>query len=329
MKTNAWLFLLLSLLVSQGAIASEQKKGGTFVFIQDNDVFYGKDRYYTNGIKLIWIPDETTATPDWAINISKLIPWYSSKGHIFHGYSLGQDMFTPSDITIEDPPLDERPYAGWLYASIGVGVKSDQTLDLFGVTFGMVGPASLAEQSQKFVHDLIGTNDPKGWDTQLANEPGIIVSNQRSWRAINVTAPSGFQLDFTPHLGAVLGNVYTYANTGLTLRYGKHLPDNFGTTRVLPGIADSADYLSQTGFAWYLFAGAEGRAIARNIFLDGNSFVDSRRVEKYPFVGDIQFGFVVDWKKIRVSYTHLFRSKEFTTQEENHDFGALRIAIKF
>jgi hypothetical protein len=52
-------------------------------------------------------------------------------------------------------------------------------------------------------------------------------------------------------------------------------------------------------------------------------------VEKHPFVGDIQFGFVVDWKKIRVSYTHLFRSKEFTTQEENHDFGALRIAIKF
>jgi len=34
----------------------------------------------------------------------------------------------------------------------------------FEITVGVVGPPSLAEQSQRTVHKLIGVTDPKGWD---------------------------------------------------------------------------------------------------------------------------------------------------------------------
>ena len=44
------------------------------------------------------------------------------------------------------------------------------------------------------------------------------------------------------------------------------------------------------GFNWYLFAGLEGRAVFRNIFLDGNTFTDSHSVDSKHFVGDIQAG---------------------------------------
>ncbi len=82
-------------------------------------------------------------------------------------------------------------------------------------------------------------------------------------------------------------------------------------------------------FGWYLFAGVEGRAIAHNIFLDGNTFRDSRSVDKKPLVGDLQFGLVLDWSDIRFSYTHILRTREFRTQEKFDGFGALSVSIKF
>jgi hypothetical protein len=35
---------------------------GIFSFVLENDVFYGKDQDYTNGVKFIWIPDENTCS---------------------------------------------------------------------------------------------------------------------------------------------------------------------------------------------------------------------------------------------------------------------------
>jgi hypothetical protein len=37
----------------------------------------------------------------------------------------------------------------------------------------VVGPASQAEKTQKDFHNLIGGDEPMGWDTQLPNEPVI------------------------------------------------------------------------------------------------------------------------------------------------------------
>lgn len=82
-------------------------------------------------------------------------------------------------------------------------------------------------------------------------------------------------------------------------------------------------------FGWYAFAGIEGRAVARNIFLDGNTFADSRSVDKEPLVGDLQFGIVLDWSDVRLSYTHVYRTREFRTQESSDDFGAFSVSAKF
>src|SRR5512134_3492181 len=62
-----------------------------------------------------------------------------------------------------------------------------------------VGPASLAEQSQKIVHEVIASNRPQGWDTQLGNEPGVVATYLRSWREAATLSLSGAQLDLTPH----------------------------------------------------------------------------------------------------------------------------------
>jgi hypothetical protein len=57
-----------------------------------------------------------------------------------------------------------------------------------------------------------------------------------------------------------------------------------------------------------LFTGNEGRTVARNIFLDGKTFKDSRSVKKEPFVGDMLWGFALTWRAYRLSFTQVVRA---------------------
>jgi lipid A 3-O-deacylase len=318
--------LLMTLSAGSPACGGEADLSGVMSLIIENDLFYNRDRDYTSGVALVWAPKEDS-TPDWALHIAHWIPWFPKEGHVRHGYVFGQNMYAPSDITIPDPPLDDRPYAGWLYGTIGLGLETGRQLDQLALTLGVVGPASIAEQTQKFVHKIVDSPQPQGWDTQIGNELGILLTSQRSWRELGAKTLAGLDFDLTPHLGGALGNIYTYANAGFTIRYGKSLPLDYGPPRIQPSVPGSGFFELSDKFTWYLFAGVEGRAVARNIFLDGNTFKDSRSVDKKPFVGDLQWGVVLTWRRARLSYTHVWRTREFETQIEPDQFGALSLSM--
>lgn len=320
--------LLLALAVSAALAQPDEARNGTFSFVLENDLFYDSDRHYTNGVRFAWVPDRRQPVPQWARRSAELMPWFPRGATIRHGYAFGQSMFTPRDITLRNPPAGERPYAGWLYGSVGLGVETDHVVDQFGFTLGVVGPASLAEETQKFVHRRVDANRPEGWRHQLRNEPGLILSWKRSWREVHSARALGNEWDFGTHVGTALGNVFTDAKTGLMLRYGPDLPRDYGPPRIEPSLPGASDFHPAAGFRWYVFAGLEGRAVARNIFLDGNSFRSGSSVDKHNFVGDLQFGLVVDWKELRLSYTHVARSREFKSQRDSDVFGAFTVLLR-
>ncbi len=307
------------------AFSEEAALSGELSIIFENDVFFNTDRDYTNGVALVWAPAGKPA-PDWITRIARWIPWFPEEGIIHHGYAFGQNMYTPKDIKIANPPVDDRPYAGWLYGTAGGAVETGRQLDLFTITAGVIGPASYAEQTQKFVHKITGSSEPQGWDTQLRNEPGIYATYHRTWREFAVTTLDGFAFDVAPHLGGALGNVYTYADAGFTLRLGQNLPLDYGPPRIQPSVPGSAFFMPTDGFSWYLFASAEGRAVARNIFLDGNTFKDSRSVKKEPFIADLQWGVVLTWHDYRLSFTDVFRTREFESQRSTDHFGSICVS---
>jgi hypothetical protein len=308
--------------------AATDAKNGVWTLLVENDLFYGSDRNYTSGVGLAWVASPKPA-PDWAVRMARSVPWFPEIGEIRHGYIVGQNMYTPRDISLPDPPLDDRPYAGWLYATIGLGVESAGQTDFFALTVGVVGPASLAEQSQKAIHEITGSPHPQGWDTQLQNEPGIELAYQRRWRDVLTGSFAGLELDLTPHAGGALGNVYTYANAGFTVRYGKRLTSDLGPMRIRPSPPGSGFFVPADTFSWYVFVGVDGRVVARNVFLDGNTWRESRSVDKETLVGDLQWGAAVTWKGVRASYTHVRRTREFETQGPSSDFGAFAVSVAF
>src|SRR3546814_12873912 len=104
-------------------------------------------------------------------------------------------------------------------------------------------------------------------------------------------------------IGGALGNVYTYGAGGVTLRLGEDLPSDYGPPRLRPALPGSDYFRPSDWFGWYLFVGAEGRLMVRNIFLDGNTFEDSHSADKYPLVFDLQAGIAVDLAtRARIAY---------------------------
>ena len=112
-------------------------------------------------------------------------------------------------------------------------------------------------------------------------------------------------------------------------RFGINLPKDYGPMRIQPSLPGS-DYFEPTaGFGAYVFAGVDGRAVARNLFLDGNTFESSRSVQKMNLVGDLTFGAAVTFDSFRLAFTRVIRSREYKTQPQQDQFGAVDLTFRF
>src|ERR1700761_4115522 len=305
--------------------ASSEK--GSFSILFENDIFDNTDHDYTNGVELGYTtaPDDT---PRWATHLARDLPFFAQTGDVRTRYALGQDIFTPTNLASVNPSPGDRPYAGFLYGSMGLTADDGRHLDQLQVTIGVIGPASLAEDSQNFVHNIIHDQDALGWHYQLRDEPGLVISYERAIKVISPQSVLGGVFDIEPHFGTAIGNVYDYANAGLMARFGVNLPKDYGPLRIQPSLPGS-DYFEPTaGFGAYVFAGVDGRAIARNIFLDGNSFEDSRSVSKRDLVGDLSLGGALTFDSFRLAFTHVIRTREYATQSRPDRFGAVDLTIR-
>ena len=315
----------------------------TFSFYFENDLIAKTDRHYTNGVKLSWISHDLTGyadsgrLPNWSLPLIRRLPFINEPGLQRNVVlSIGQNIYTPGDIEAEALIEDDRPYAGWTYFGIGLHSKTDRRLDSMEIQLGMVGPASFAEQTQKWVHGLTGSQYPNGWDNQIKNEPGLAVVYERKWRFPYDGNVGKLGVDVIPHLGAALGNVYTYANTGMEARLGWNIPRDFGISLIRPAGASNAPLNAQDprissdqGFGLYVFAIVDGRAVLHNIFLDGNTFADSHRVDKKHFVADIGTGVGLIINRFKLCYTHVLRTKEFEGQEDDQVFGSITLSFTY
>lgn len=330
--------LALALALPQVGLAQEQSVPkaqlvdeetlGSFSAQIENDILQGSDRHYTNGIRLSYVTP-ATETPAFLRSLSQTVPMFEPGSEIRGAFHISQTMYTPENTDVTFLVEDDRPYAGWLHAGFGLFSEYDNRMDSFEVDLGVVGPLSLAEQTQIWWHDVIGVNRPNGWENQLDNEPTLQFTGERKWRNVFADADTGLGFDVSPHIGAALGNVHIYGAGGVTLRFGQDLTSDYGAPRIRPSLPGSTYFSSNDGFGWYLFAGAEGRAIARNMFLDGNSFTSSHSVDKEYFVGDFQAGFAVTFGNARLAYTQVYRTKEFEQQREEDRFGAVTLGVRF
>jgi hypothetical protein len=308
----------------------------------ENDLFTGTDNNYTNGVKLSWISANLEdyvndpCLPHWVRELNHYSEWvhpgaFDSRNMVV---TFGQAMYTPTDPKRRDVIKDDRPYAGWLYLGLAYNARTENMMDTTEVDIGVIGPASMARQSQNFIHDLRGFDRFEGWDNQLHNELGLQFVRERKNRIYRHAEASGPQIDAITHYGYSLGNVRTYLNAGVEMRIGSFLPNDFGTSPIRPAgdsnapLSEGAERrMAQSGL--YGFVSLDGRAVAHDIFLDGNTFADSHKVDKKYFVGDVAAGIAWQWPGGKITYAQYWRSKEFRTQQEAQSFGSVTLSLEY
>lgn len=308
---------------------AEQASAQTFGLWVDNDIAAGEDEYYTNGVQLYYVTPErpVVGAIDWLADAV-----LGQEGPVTrrYGFALGQKIFTPRDLRRNPPSSNDRPYAGWLYGRLSLLTESPRQVDRVSLDLGVVGPWSLAEDTQKFVHRVLpGNIAPRGWGSQIENEPGVVLSAERAWKPERPTRIGPFEADLSPHLAGSLGNVFTFVGAGATLRFGMNMPPPVGALVVRPLTPIPYQDAVGEGFTWYLYASTEARLVARDIFLDGNSFRQSENVEKIPGVGTLQVGLTVKWTALSLTAAYNLTTPEFTGQQGIAKYGSLRIAFTF
>lgn len=252
----------------------------------ENDLWgSGSDQHFTHGSRLSFVQSKTPVDgpcPDknkesggfdyirdplnrllgWNIPLIGKIPTRQIS------FILGQNIFTPEDITNPNLIVNDRPNAGWLYFGIGlIKIKKEEEgeliyFDTFELDVGIVGPGSYAEDIQIWWHaNMSDSPRPEGWRHQLKNEVGFVLNYEKKLRQPWIkNGLLRLQLDFMPSAGLALGTVYTYASAGLMWRLGWNLKSDFGPPRIRPGAqgSDFSPFIKDHPVTFYVYAGGGG-----------------------------------------------------------------------
>lgn len=263
---------------------------------EENDFFKlgvaNEDQQYTQGLRVSWAGEK-------------------------YQYYVGHQFYTPRSKRVTELVPDDRPYAAHLFIGAEKAERTGiDTQTRYGASIGVVGPLALGEEIQNGFHRLIGDKEALGWDNQLDNEPTLQLEAMRDHRLFQSR-----YADIIGTYGAELGNASTRGVGRITWRFGHGIPNDFGVN-----IIDDGGTAAETeDLAIYAFASVGGQIVARDIFLDGNTFEHSHRVTKRPLVGTARIGIALRYWLIAIAFQQVLVTQTFEEKEGNHVFGSINL----
>ncbi|OLQ90350.1 exonuclease [Vibrio panuliri] len=270
MKTR--MTLLLSSLIAFNSLAAES---ATFSLSMDNDGLFAYDQEYTNGLFASYTTSELPS--------QRRLSWLSLSSHSLDKYEfvLGQKMYTPRDLSAEEPLANQRPYAGVLLGEVNYISILPQRVARTNFTLGTVGEHSLAAKAQRLVHDITDSEFPNGWDNQV--EEGIVANvgylNHLAWYR---SAPSNDnQFEVANISEANLGTLRSDVSSGLMFRWGENLTSSFGSANIDNEMPFRASLLGRGKESWFAYTGAEIRYRFSDVTLEGDR-PEILHPERYP-----------------------------------------------
>jgi len=175
MRRRALISLLLLIALSTGiAEAQHGESYNRMVRVyEDNDIINingnGTDQGYMNGTRLdmFYVKDHRSR-----FFVDRLMPEAGDSSINTFGWGIMQIMITPTDISKKIPDDNDYPYSGALFVTHSL--HSSNPLKKYNLqtewTVGVMGPPSLAKETQTIVHEWISYQEPMGWDHQLKTD---------------------------------------------------------------------------------------------------------------------------------------------------------------
>ncbi len=360
---------LLCVLLSLHPIAALAQPGEdrSLSLTMENDAFFGSsDSSYTNGIRVSWdllrysrrlaaISRVLTleALVDRARGSGALAPTRfacapheiregGTRNCMSMGFSIAQTMYTPSDIIVSGLQVNDRPYVGMLFGSIYVNRLRNRAQYSTELQLGVIGPASLSEDTQSLAHWTWSSvsGKPRGWGNQLRNRVQVGLVNTYQYRlfercrvdSCNGSSTEGRWLDLTPRVEGVLASHMVRGSGGALLRLGYGFPDAVGVTRVPTTMSNATDG-QRAGFWFNGFVGFDQRAVLHNTFITGRSpfgsdrWNDVREIGLARAVNELSYGGAVGFARGTVVVQVVQRSREYVPDGGSHRFGSVTLML--
>lgn len=331
MKSRRIYLLLIACLFTRPLHALPEVAFTSFTF--ENDLFtgVGNDRHYTGGLRLSY-----ASKPFAEFNDDNTYPWMRKlfgSMNLFRredyqrsiAYGVGQMITTPEDLSIAEPQPDDLPYAGLLYGYFALNGQRSKHAETLSMMVGVVGPLSLGEQTQKGLHYITNSDQPKGWDNQLKNEPVVNLSYDRRYLLHSRSLSNQWSMDVVGSAAVHLGNAITGACLSFALVIGHE--GSYNPLSIRPDISGrgSIGSNSSSRSGPFILIGGGTDHYLHSVFLDGNTFRDSPSVEKESMVYNRFLGFGYNWTDMSVHIGWFDQSELFKGQREGLEYGTLNI----
>lgn len=207
------LLLLLALLPAPPDSLRPTSPDHRLALAYANDLFFGTDYYFTQGIILDWVSPALARSP-----ANHLLPKGPAGSTRYHGLALRADGYTPTSIVDAHIRVGDRPYAAYVYLSayrISNQMVSRQRLTT-ALEVGYIGPATGGKFVQTELHELIHYDKPQGWGYQIRSD--AVLGYRASYEKQLLAAGRAAELIGTAE--GSLSTLRTYAAAGLRLRAG-------------------------------------------------------------------------------------------------------------
>ncbi|WP_129714465.1 lipid A deacylase LpxR family protein [Pedobacter sp. SYP-B3415] len=309
------LVLVISHLKAQTPAGSFKNEFG---FRSDNDayLFYGQDRYYTNGL---YIHFRHASDQEKAGQKTEKRIWE---------FSAGQGMYNPVSGYSPLAERQDRPFAGYLYAGAALSqlYKNESALKL-GLQAGVIGPSALGRQAQELLHKIVGFYEIRGWEYQIRDEATLNLSANYTRLLYR---PEDADFDISAEGYANLGNVFSGAGVSAVFRAGR-INQLFNSAYLQATISNHAQQkpLHQTEF--YLYIKPQLNFVAYDATIQGGLFSDNNPVifGAKPLVFAQQLGVNYSSRRFTAEFGLTFKSREVKSPARPHQYGSISLYYRF
>ena len=225
--------------------------------------------------------------------------------------------YTPTTIASDNILYGDRPFDANISLKTFLiqadSVHQQQVSTSFSI--GVMGPAALGNEIQTNIHRWVKNPLPHGWQHQIQND--IIINYQLNYEKKLLSAGNNFLLNSTAE--ARLGTLNDKLSGGF----------NFMAGRFNKRFSSVADHKRKAEY--YLYGQSRLNFVGYDASLQGGLFnrkspytITGSDVSRFTYQADA--GIIVNFKKLYLSYTQSFLTKEFRTGKY-HRWGGVSVGF--
>jgi lipid A 3-O-deacylase len=282
-----------------------------FRFHYDNDFFTKSDEYYSQGITLDLVHPSIKKFP-----VSKLL-WKPYTTTPQYGIAFNLFGYTPTSIASDSILYGDRPFNANISLKtflIQIDPVKKQQIST-ALSIGIMGPNALGYQIQDNIHRWLKNPLPHGWQYQTKND--IILNYQLTYEKQLLGGGNHFLLNGTAEARA--GTLNDKLSGGFNFMAGRF------NKRFMP-----VSYKKRKA-EYYFYGQSRMNFIGYDASMQGGIFnrknpyiIPNGDITRVSFQADA--GVIVNFKKLYLSYTQSFLTKEFRTGKY-HRWGGFSVGF--